>query len=82
MARHRERYYGEELSAVFAHNEALNRDVARWLLNHLTPAQRVRLEERMLELAEDLRDLAGPDRLRVHAGAGGGEGEHAEGGDE
>ncbi len=81
MARHRERYYGEELSAVFAHNEALSRDVARWLLNHLTVSQRLRLEERMLELAEDLRDLAGVARLGVQAGAGG-QSEQAERGDQ
>ena len=64
MARNRERYYGTELAGVFAHNEDLSRDVARWLLNHLSADQRRRFDERLTELAADFRDLAAqPDEV-------------------
>lgn len=59
LARNRERYYGTELSGIFAHNEALSRELAHWLLNHLSAGQRRRLDERLLGLAADFRDLAG-----------------------
>jgi len=54
-----EDYYGAELSGVFSHNEKLSREIALWLLGHLTDAQRRRFERRMLELAADFRELAG-----------------------
>lgn len=59
LARNRERYYGAELAGVFAHNEDLSREIAQWLLNHLTQEQRRRLNERLLDLATDFRELAG-----------------------
>lgn len=58
LARDRESYYGEELAAIFAHNEELYRQVGLWLLNHLTPEQSRRLAERLEDLATDFRELA------------------------
>ena len=57
MARNRERYFGTELTAIFAHNEALNREVGAWLIEHLTDDQRRRAAERVQELADDFRAL-------------------------
>jgi len=67
LARNREHYYGTELAAVFAHNENLSREVARWLLNHLSPEQQRRMEDRLLEWAEDLRELSDQPSLRDSA---------------
>lgn len=50
-------YYGEELTEVFKHNERQYQNVTVWLLNSLTPEQQQRLNERLLELAEDFREL-------------------------
>ena len=58
LAGSREAYYGEELTYIFDHNEELSREVGRWLLNHMTDAQRERLFERLLEFAMVFRELA------------------------
>lgn len=50
-------YYGDELTAVFKHNERQYQEVTVWLLNSLTPAQREKLGVRMAELAESFREL-------------------------
>ncbi len=50
-------YYGEELLAIFDHNEALYARVTVWLLNHLTEEQRERFSTRTLELAITFREL-------------------------
>jgi hypothetical protein len=63
LAANRELYYGPELEAVFANNEALVREASVWLLNSLTDAQKARFRDRLDGLALDLRDLA-TDRRR------------------
>lgn len=50
-------YYGKELTEVFKRNERQYQEVTVWLLNSLTPEQQERLKERLLELAEDFREL-------------------------
>lgn len=50
-------YYGDELTAVFKHNERQYQTVTVWMLNSLTDEQQLRLNERLLELAEDFREL-------------------------
>ena len=58
LARSRESYYGTELTAIFAHNEGLYRQIAVWFFNHLTDDQRRRLSERLEDIATDFRELA------------------------
>jgi len=50
-------YYGEELTAVFAHNEKLYQEVTVWLLNNLSPKQRSKLLENISDLAITFREL-------------------------
>ena len=50
-------YYGDELTAVFKHNEGQYQEVTVWLLNSLTPRQREKLLVRIGELAESFREL-------------------------
>lgn len=50
-------YYGEELTAVFAHNERLYQQVTVWLFNSLTPKQREKLQQSITELAIAFREL-------------------------
>ncbi len=54
----RESYYGEELTAIFDSNIALNLEVSVWLINHLTARQRDRFLRRLDDLALDFRELA------------------------
>ena len=50
-------YYGDELTAVFKHNEDQYQEVTVWLLNSLTAGQREKLLVRIGELAESFREL-------------------------
>ena len=50
-------YYGDELTAVFKHNEGQYQEVTVWLLNSLTAGQREKLLVRIGELAESFREL-------------------------
>ncbi|MEZ5559576.1 MAG: DUF6279 family lipoprotein [Pseudomonadales bacterium] len=59
LNRERERYYGDELTGVFANNEALTRETSVWMVNNLSPRQQARFFTRLEELAQDLRELAG-----------------------
>jgi hypothetical protein len=59
LAKHRERYYGAELTQVWKNNEALAADSTAWLINSLTPAQRDRFYERLAEFSGELRTIAG-----------------------
>lgn len=73
LAARREAYYGAELEAVWENNRGLSGEVSAWLLNNLSDRQRLRLDERLADLAEELRALAdtradapaepGPDEL-------------------
>jgi len=58
LSANRERYYGPELAAIDAHNEALLREGSVWLINSLTTRQSERFVDRLGELATDLRELA------------------------
>ncbi|MCB1682845.1 MAG: DUF6279 family lipoprotein [Pseudomonadales bacterium] len=53
----RRSYYGAELTAVFAANERLARDVGVWLINNLNEKQKERFSERLLEYAGLFREL-------------------------
>ncbi|MFM7120004.1 MAG: DUF6279 family lipoprotein [Gammaproteobacteria bacterium] len=57
LAARREAYYGTELEAVWENNRSLSGEVAAWLLNNLTERQRARLDERLADLADELRAL-------------------------
>ena len=57
LAAKRKSYYGEELTAVFDHNEKLAMDVTVWLINHLEDKQRKKLFKRFASLAEVFREL-------------------------
>lgn len=50
-------YYGDELTAIFDHNELLYQDVTVWLINNLTDKQKERLFTRIQDLARDFREL-------------------------
>ena len=50
-------YYGEELTAVFAHNERQYQEVTVWLFNNLTPKQREKLQQTISELAQAFAEL-------------------------
>lgn len=50
-------YYGEELQAVFDHNERLYQEVTAWLINHLTDKQKETFSTRTQELAQAFREL-------------------------
>lgn len=66
LAAERQRYYGFELIEIDAHNERLAREISTWLVESLTDRQRARFQERLLELAGDLRQLAAaPARTRA-----------------
>ncbi len=54
----RERYYGAELTAVEADNEALALEVSVWLVNSLSDRQQQRFSDRLIDVAEDLRELS------------------------
>lgn len=57
LSAERERFYGAELTAVYEHNVSLLREGSVWLVNSLTDRQRERFQDRLLELAEDFRQL-------------------------
>ena len=54
----RESYYGDELSAVFEHNEQLGLEVSAYVLSNLSEKQSERFVESLLGLGEDFADLA------------------------
>jgi Family of unknown function (DUF6279) len=64
LAASRENYYGSELTQVWERNRALSSEVTVWLLNDLTPTQRRRMDERLGDLALELRELASSERSR------------------
>ncbi len=70
ISENRERYYGEELTAVFDANESLATEVTAWLLNNLTDKQRERFYERLGEVATTFRELAAEVPEKVPAGGG------------
>ncbi|MGA1372547.1 MAG: DUF6279 family lipoprotein [Pseudomonadales bacterium] len=57
LAASREAYYGAELTAIWARNRALSTEVTVWLFNDLNNSQRQRMDERLRELALELREL-------------------------
>ncbi len=59
LAANRERYYGAELTQVWANNRALAAEVTAWLVNTRSPQQRNRFNERLAELAAEFRSLSG-----------------------
>ena len=66
----REDYYGEELTAVFAVNEVLAREVTAWMFNNLTPKQRDRFDTRVMEMVTVFRELSEdvPDEIPTGGG--------------
>ena len=66
----RESYYGEELTAVFAANKELGREVTAWMINHLTDKQHERFFSGLNELADDFYELAADLPDEVPAGGG------------
>lgn len=58
LAAHRELYYGHELARIHEHNNTLARELSVWLINSLSDRQRERFVNRLLELADDFRELA------------------------
>lgn len=70
LSEDRERYYGEELTAVFDANEALATEITAWLLNNLTDRQRERFQEKLGELATAFRELAAEAPEEIPEGGG------------
>lgn len=61
LSAERQRYFSAELIEIDAHNERLAREISIWLVGSLTDRQRARFQERLTELADDLRQLAAAD---------------------
>jgi hypothetical protein len=59
LAANRERYYGAELTQVWANNRALAAEVTAWLINTRSPQQRNRFNERLADLASEFRSISG-----------------------
>src|SRR5690606_13259062 len=58
LSAERQRYFSAELIGIDAHNERLAREITIWLIGSLTDRQRARFQERLTDLADDLRQLA------------------------